>query len=92
MRLEAEQARDIVWGDDEDWEEVSEKQIESQSRWSLYYSQVFQHIPTNRFYEFCWGEGATEMQEMQPFEYDNFVEPTEVVQQQVVQTVWVPKE
>lgn len=46
-------------------------------------------FPTGKFYEFNWIRGATEMQDEQPYEYEEEIEITEMVQKQVMTTKWV---
>lgn len=77
-----EEAREIVYSDHEDWEEVT-KEIEDTSRWSIFYTGVFKHKPSDKLFEVDWSVGATEMQDESPFEYANEVsfyqvEPKEV--------------
>lgn len=102
MKLSAEEARDVIWGDSEDWKAVSDKQIEDQRCWVTVFSRVFQrvtvfsrvfqHIPSGKYYEFCWEKGSTEYQEQQPFEYEEFVEPVEVHKVAVTVEKWMPVE
>ena len=56
---------EILWNDNEDYEAVTSTKIEDQSRWSVYKSCVFKQKSTGKFFEACWGEGATEYQEDQ---------------------------
>lgn len=74
-----EEIFDIIYGDDEDFESVSEEKIEDQSRWSIYKSLVFKQKSTGKFFWAYWGEGATEYQDGQE-EYCSLteVEPYEV--------------
>jgi len=88
MKLTAEEAREIVWGDHEDWREV-ESTIIDQTRWEVIREGVFKHIPTDKHYSVCWGIGATEQQDTGPFEYEKEVEFEEVVQKEVVVKQWV---
>jgi hypothetical protein len=91
MKLTGEEARDIIRGDSDDWEEVPNTvQTTGKSRWNVQYEGVFLHKPSNKYYEFYWQVGATEMQDEQPYEYVDYVEPTEVELQEVVVEKWVP--
>ncbi len=67
MEITKEIARDIVWEDNEEWEKIESKIIDS-SRWSVIHEGVFKHIATGRFYSTTWGVGETEYQEEQPFD------------------------
>lgn len=70
---------DALYGDDENWKNVTEAEIYDQSRWSIYKSQVMQRISDGKYFEFWWGEGATEMQDGQDEPCGYFeVEPKEV--------------
>ena len=90
MKLSPEDARDIVWDDHEDWERIT-TEITGQTRWEVWRSGVFKHIPTNKHYSVEWGVGATEMQDTQPFEYEKWVEFVEVVEKEVMVKQWVAK-
>lgn len=79
MEIDNEIFLEIRWGDHEDFEPVTETNIEDQSRWSIYKSCVYKQKSTGKFFQAYWGEGATENQEGQS-EYWSFteVEPKEV--------------
>lgn len=79
MEIDNETFQEIIWGDHEDFEAVTDTKIEDQSRWSIYKSCVYKQKSTDKFFEAYWGEGATEYQEDQN-EYWRFieVEPREV--------------
>ena len=87
MQLTKEEARELIWGDLEDWEEV-EREICDTSRWSILYEGIFKH--DGRHYSMCWSEGATEQQDERPFEYDE-PELVEVVAKPKMIVEWVPK-
>lgn len=78
-----EEAQEIVSGDHDDFETI-DKTIDDTSRWSIYYTGVFKEISTGKFYEVSWSEGATEMQDEAPFEYENEVNFVEVKPQEMV--------
>ena len=65
-----EAAREIIGGDHEGY-----------SRWSVSEHVIVKCISTGRYYQVDYSYGATEMQDEQPFEYDEpvFIEvkPTE---------------
>lgn len=79
MQIDNETFEEILWGDNKDFEAVTDTKIEDQSRWSVYKSRVYKQVSTDKFFEAYWGEGATEMQDGQD-EYWSFteVEPKEV--------------
>ena len=87
MKLSKEDARSIVYDDHEDWSKV-ESEIVDTSRWSIMYEGVFLHKPSNKHYSLGWQVGATEQQDERPFEYEDEVEATEVVQVEKIVKVW----
>jgi len=88
MKLLSDEARDVVWGDHEDWEKV-ESEVVDNNRWSIIHEGVFKHIPTGKNYKVDWCVGATEMQDEKPFEYEDEVEFVEVEQKPVTVMRWV---
>ncbi len=93
MKLTAEEARDIVFDDSDDWFYINgTEKIIGRSRWRIEKEGVFMHRPSKKYYLFDWQVGATEMQDEQPYEYVDYVEPTEVVLREVVVERWVPVE
>jgi len=79
MNIDNETFQEIMWGDHDDFESVTDTTIEDQVRWSVYKSCVYKQKSTGNFFQAYWGEGATENQEGQD-EYWSFteVEPYEV--------------
>lgn len=60
----------------------------SNSRWSSVYRLIFELDGST--YETTYSEGATEMQDEQPWEYEPMVSCTEVKPIEVTKTAWVP--
>jgi len=89
MKLTAEEAREVVWEDHEDFTTI-EKKIVDTSRWSIQYEGIFQHTPTGKFYSVDWQIGATEYQDESPFEYEKEVEFTEVAPQEITVIKYLP--
>ena len=87
MKLSKEDAQSIVYDDHEEWSKV-ESEIVDTSRWSIMYEGVFLHIPSDKHYSLSWSVGATEQQDEHPFEYEDEVEATEVVQVEKIVKVW----
>jgi hypothetical protein len=85
MNIDDETFCDILWGDHEDFEAVTDSKFEDQSRWSIYKSRVYKQKSTGKFFEAYWGEGATEYQEGQnePWSF------TEVLPKEVVVIAYV---
>jgi hypothetical protein len=64
-------------------------EILSTSRWSINHRCIFED--NGKFYQAYYSEGATEMQDERPWEYDDTVECQEVELKEVVVTKWVIK-
>ena len=60
------------------------------SRWSIIHEIVFED--NGKFYSTTYSEGATEMQDERPWEYDSIIECTEVELREVKVKKWVPVE
>lgn len=71
---------DLLSADLPGWKAVTNVKIVDQSRWSVYYEQIFKEVETNKLYKAYWGAGATEYQDGQE-EYWSLVEvePKEVI-------------
>lgn len=81
MEIDNETFQEILWDDHEDFESVTDTEIEDKSRWSIYKSCVYKQKSTGKFFEAYWGEGATEYQEGQNEDWSfTEVEPKEVIQ------------
>ena len=90
--LTSEEARRVVWGEHEDWIPLNDtKQIIDHGRWSVHYKQVFKHISTNKYYMIEWSVGATEIQDLKPFQYKKEAHFVEVERQTVLTQIWSPK-
>ncbi|MGM9987353.1 MAG: hypothetical protein ACI35O_09015 [Bacillaceae bacterium] len=64
-------------------------EITETSRWSIHHRIIFSY--QGRFYETHYSEGATEMQDESPWEYEDQVECQEVELKEVKVKKWVPK-
>ena len=90
MKVSVEEARRVVWEDTSDWKEVK-RDIVDTTRWSNIYEGIFQHLPTGKYYSVSWSQGATEMQDEGPFEYDkDDIDFIEVEQNEITVVEWVP--
>lgn len=79
VEIDNETFEEIMWGDHDDFEAVTDTKIEDKSRWSIYKSCVYKQKSTGKFFEAYWGEGATEQQEGQNEDWSfTEVEPKEV--------------
>lgn len=63
-----------------------ENDITSVSRWSVHHSIIFEY--DGKFWRASYSEGATEMQDERPWEYEEDVECTEVHQVEKTVKVW----
>ncbi len=64
-------------------------EIEETSRWSIHHKIVF--VYDGKFYETTYSEGATEMQDERPWEYEEEVECHEVELKEVKVKKWIRK-
>ncbi|ODA08253.1 hypothetical protein [Paenibacillus polymyxa] len=62
--------------------------ITDTSRWSIHHEIVFEH--EGKFYQTYYSEGATEMQDESPWEYEEDVDCDEVELKEVKVMKWVP--
>ncbi|MEK4122065.1 hypothetical protein [Lysinibacillus sp. FSL K6-0102] len=62
-------------------------EITDTSRWSIHHRIIFKH--EGKFYETYYSEGATEMQDERPWEYEDEVECDEVELKEVKVLKWV---
>lgn len=95
-----ERLQEIVGGYDldrcEDYEgaesaEIISDEITDTGRWSTYHECVFKL--GGKFYRTQYSEGATEMQDESPYEYEgDWIEVDEVVPKEVTVIKYVPKE
>lgn len=93
MKLTGEEARNVVYNDHDDWKPVKgTRKTEDHERWTVGYTEVFEHIPTKKFYSFYWTKGATEHQDQSAYEDEEEVEPYEVVRKLVQTEQWVSPE
>jgi hypothetical protein len=88
MTLSAEDARDMVYGDNENFSEVESK-ITGTSRWSTRKEGIFLHNLSGKHFSVSCSFCSTEMQDESPFEYEKEVTLTEVVQKEVAKLEWV---
>ena len=89
LKLTAEEARDIISGDHDDFKVITDKILEN-SRWSILHLVTIQRISDGLFFQDSYSEGATEQQDESPWEY---TEPAfyEVVATPVTVTKYVRK-
>lgn len=68
--------------------DVMEDNIIENDRWTITHEIVFED--KGKFYKTRYSEGATEMQDERPWEYENEVECTEVELREVTIQKWLP--
>ncbi len=67
--------------------------IVDHTRWSVVHEMIFKDNKTGKHYVVYFNRGATEMQDEQPFEYDNDpITCSEVESKEVTTVQWVKKE
>ena len=77
LQLTNEQARNILWGGDEDDAFVIiQDKIKSKTRWSIVYEIVIKRKSDNKYFKDTYRIGATESQDESPYEHTdpNFTE------------------
>lgn len=89
MKLSAVVAREVIYNEHEDWEEVT-KSMTDHTRWSVWYEGIFLHIPSNKHYRFIWSIGATEQQDERPYEFDKEIEVVGVRPVEKIVIDWEP--
>lgn len=67
-----------------------EDNIYDTRRWSEDHEIVFKY--DGKYYQACYSCGATEMQDESPWEYEDEIDCTEVVQKEILVKKWVKKE
>lgn len=79
MKITKEILQDLVWEETVGQYKSIKKELIDSSRWSLFYEQIIQDTFTGKFYLTTYSEGATEVQDEEPYEYeDDEIEVREV--------------
>ena len=87
MKFSKEDLIDLAYEDAPEGYKIIETKMMGASRWSIIYSQVFKY--EGKFYCTSWSEGATELQEETPYEYEkDMIELPEVFPVEKVITVY----
>lgn len=75
LDIDKEQAREIVWGEDDDFE-IMQDEIVDNRRWSIDHRIVVKRKSDGRFFADTYSVGATENQDESAYEYSepNFQE------------------
>jgi hypothetical protein len=68
--LTKEEAKDIVYGDSEGYEEVENK-IYTTTRWSEHHKIVVKRISDGKFFSDIYAQGKTESQDESPYDYSD---------------------
>ncbi len=77
LKLKPSEGRNIVFGYDKNFTQI-ENEIVDHSRWSVHHRIVVQRKSDQKFFVGYYSDGATESQDEDPYEYDEFAEFTEV--------------
>jgi hypothetical protein len=67
LDLTEQEARNIVWEDDENFNIVYDRQTGT-SRWSIIHEVVVQRLSDGKFFKSTYRTGATECQDERPYE------------------------
>lgn len=78
--------KDELYADYDFKVDVVQDEIVDTSRWSVIHEIVFKY--EDKFYSTTYSEGATEMQDESPFQYDEEIDCTEVHQVEKLVKVW----
>jgi hypothetical protein len=70
LKFTIEDAQDIISGLNKNFVTI-EKEITGTSRWSIKYSIVIQRLSDGKFFKSRYSKGATELQDEQPYEYED---------------------
>ena len=75
LTLTKEQARQIIWGDTDDFTEIKNEVVDN-TRWSIIHDIVVQRKSDGKYFTDTYRVGATESQDERPYEYcdPNFTE------------------
>ena len=71
LKIDKELLVSIVWGGQPLDYEVVQNEIVEHTRWSVVHECIIKHKPSGKYYDASYSEGATEMQDESPFEYDD---------------------
>lgn len=63
-------------------------EIYDQGRWDTWKTGIFEH--DGKSWQVHWSEGSTEMQDTQPWEYEDEIEATEVIKVPRIVSQWIP--
>lgn len=70
LQLTKEQGRDIIYGDNPNFE-IIETNLVDHGRWTLTYEIVVQRKSDGKYFKDYYQKGATESQDESPYEYTN---------------------
>ena len=88
ITLTKQEALDIVWGETD--LKILRTKITDTSRWSIHKKTIFEK--DGKLYELEYSQGATEMQDEQPFAYDgDYIDCEEVEAVQVTDDKRIPR-
>lgn len=68
LNLTKEQAREIIWDDNEDFIEIR-NEIVDHGRWTVTYEIIVQRKSDGKYFRDEYRQGATENQDERPYEY-----------------------
>ena len=69
LKLTSKQGRELIYGDTDDFEPISDTIIEN-SRWSIIHKIVVKRKSDGKYFKDTYSRGATEQQDEAPYEYN----------------------
>lgn len=70
LNLSREEGRNIIYGDSEDYKVIQDDIIDH-TRWSVIHNIVIQRLSDGKYFKDSYSDGATEMQDETPYDYDD---------------------
>lgn len=70
LNLSKEEGIYIIYGDSKDYKVIQDDIIDH-TRWSVIHEIVIQRVSDGKYFKDSYSEGATEMQDESPYEYDD---------------------
>lgn len=68
-----------------------DEEIVGRTRWGVLYDTVFKD-ENGEYWQFTWEDGATESQDYDSFDFEDYITATKVERKSIVVDKWVPVE
>lgn len=89
LKMTPEEGREIVFGDNPDFETVLDEVEDTARRWSETRVIIVKRLSDNTYWRSYYSRGKTELQEEHPYEWENEAVFTQVIQKMVIERKWV---